>query len=204
MEDLEQLRYPLGRFREEPRPTPQQHAHWIGVIEALPGELRTEVQDLSASQLATPYRPGGWSVCQVVHHLADSHLNAYIRTKLALTEVTPDIKPYDEAAWAELPDARTISLESSLSLLTALHARWVASLSALDQESLLRTLAPPRRRPHDRESGHPGLCLALPPPPRPHQHPARAAGLVTNSDREGLLRHRRGMRAVRFAVRVVT
>ena len=147
MEDLEQLRYPLGRFREEPRPTPQQHAHWIDVIEALPGELRTEVRDLSASQLATPYRPGGWSVCQVVHHLADSHLNAYLRTKLALTEDTPVIKPYDEAAWAELPDARTTSIESSLSLLTALHARWVASLRALDQESLLRTLHHPEDGP---------------------------------------------------------
>ena len=143
MEDLEQLRYPLGRFREEPRPTPQQHAHLIDVIEALPGELRTEVRDLSARQLATPYRPGGWSVCQVVHHLADSHLNAYLRTKLALTEETPVIKPYDEAAWAELPDARTTSLESSLSLLAALHARWVAALRELDQESLLRTLHHP-------------------------------------------------------------
>ena len=147
MEDLEQLRYPLGRFREEPRPTPQQHAQWIAVIEALPGELRDQVQDLSAAQLATPYRPGGWSVCQVVHHLADSHLNAYLRTKLALTEDTPVIKPYDEAAWAELPDARTASLESSLSLLQALHERWVAALRALDQESLLRTLHHPEDGP---------------------------------------------------------
>ena len=147
MEDLEQLRYPLGRFQEEPPPTRQQHAEWVGVIEALPGELRDQVQDLSASQLATPYRPGSWSVCQVVHHLADSHLNAYLRTKLALTEDTPVIKPYDEAAWAELPDARATSLESSLSLLAALHERWVAALRALDQGSLLRTLHHPEDGP---------------------------------------------------------
>ena len=143
MEDLEQLRYPLGRFRQEPRPTRPQHAQWIAVIEALPGDLRDQVQDLSASQLATPYRPGGWSVCQVVHHLADSHLNAYLRTKLALTEDTPVIKPYDEAAWAELPDARSTSLEPSLRLLEALHARWVTTLRALDDESLLCTLHHP-------------------------------------------------------------
>ena len=140
---LEHLRYPCGRFREDPRPTRQQHTHWIDVIEVLPAKLRTQVQDLSVSQLATPYRPGGWSVCQVVHHLADSHLNAYIRTKLALTEETPVIKPYDEAAWAELPDARGTSLDPSLQLLEALHARWVTTLRALDQESLLRTLHHP-------------------------------------------------------------
>ena len=140
---LEQLRYPVGQFREEPHPTRQQHEHWIDVIAALPGELRTQVQDLSASQLATPYRPGGWSVCQVVHHLADSHLNAYLRTKLALTEETPVIKPYDEAAWAELPDARGTSLDPSLRLLEALHARWVTTLRGLDQESLRRTLHHP-------------------------------------------------------------
>ena len=140
---LERLRYPVGQFREKPHPTRQQHEHWIDVIAALPGDLRTQVQDLSASQLATPYRPGGWSVCQVVHHLADSHLNAYLRTKLALTEETPVIKPYDEAAWAELPDARVTSLEPSLRLLEALHARWVTTLRALDHESLLRTLHHP-------------------------------------------------------------
>jgi len=143
MEDLEQLRYPVGQFREEPRPTPQQHEHWIDVIASLPGELRDLVHDLSTNQLATPYRPGGWSVCQVVHHLADSHLNAYLRTKLALTEEAPVIKPYDEAAWAELPDARTTSLEASLHLLKALHERWVIALRALNQEALLRTLHHP-------------------------------------------------------------
>ena len=141
--DQEQLRYPIGQFREEPRPTRQQHEHWIDTIAALPAELSELVQDLAASHLATPYRPGGWSVCQVVHHLADSHLNAYLRTKLALTEEAPVIKPYDEAAWAELPDANTTSLAASLSLLEALHARWVAVLRALDREMLLRTLHHP-------------------------------------------------------------
>ena len=140
---LDQLRYPIGRFREEPHPTGEQHERWIDTLAALPDELRPLVRDLSERQLATPYRPGGWTVCQVVHHLADSHLNAYVRTKLALTEEMPVIKPYDEAAWAELPDARTISVEVSLRLLEALHARWVTTLRGLDQESLLRTLHHP-------------------------------------------------------------
>lgn len=140
---LERLRYPIGRFQADPEPTPDKHRRWIDRIEALPGELRTLVQDLSDHQLDTPYRPGGWTARQVVHHVPDSHLNAYVRTKLALTEQVPTIKPYDEKAWAALPDADTAPPDGSLQLLEGLHARWVAALRALDEPALLRSLHHP-------------------------------------------------------------
>ena len=140
---LERLRYPIGRFREDPHPTPEKHERWIARIAALPGELRTLVQDLSDRQLDTPYRAGGWTIRQVVHHLPDSHLNAYVRTKLALTEDAPTIKPYDEAAWAQVSDACSAPPEPSLRLLEGLHARWVATLRPLDAAALLRTLHHP-------------------------------------------------------------
>ena len=136
--NLESLRYPIGRLREDPQPTPEQHQRWIDRIEALPRDLRSLVQDLSDRQLDTPYRAGGWTIRQVVHHLADSHLNAYLRTKLALTEDVPTIKPYDEAAWATLPDACAAPPDVSLQLLEALHRRWVLTLRALDEPALLR------------------------------------------------------------------
>ena len=140
---LERLRYPIGRFREDPHPTPEKHQRWIDRIAALPAELRTLVQDLSDRQLDTPYRPGGWTVRQVVHHLPDSHVNAYVRTKLALTEEAPTIKPYDQEAWAGLPDAGTEPPEVSLRLLEGLHARWAAMLRSLDEPALLRALHHP-------------------------------------------------------------
>ena len=120
--NLESLRYPTGRLRlrEDPQPTPEKHLQWIGFIEALPGELRALVQDLSDRRLDTPYRPGGWTIRQVVHHLADSHMNGYIRTKLAMTEDVPTVKPFDEEAWAKLPDACVAPPEVSLRLLEAL------------------------------------------------------------------------------------
>ena len=142
---LEILRYPIGRFKENPDPTRGKNKGWIDQIGAVPGELRALVQDLSERQLDTPYRPEGWTVRQVVHHLADSHLNAYIRTKLALTEESPAVKPFDEAAWAELPDASGAPIESSMSLLEALHSRWVLTLRALAEEAFLRTLQHPNR-----------------------------------------------------------
>jgi hypothetical protein len=140
---LERLRYPIGRFEEDPHPTPEKYQRWVDRIAALPGELRTAVQDLSNDQLDTPYRPHGWTVRQVVHHVPDSHLNAYVRTKLALTEEQPTIKPYDQDAWAKLPDAGTAPPEVSLQLLEGLHARWVAALRPLDGAALLRTLHHP-------------------------------------------------------------
>jgi uncharacterized damage-inducible protein DinB len=125
-------RYPIGRFRYDGRATPQARQERIAHIAALPAALQQAVRGLTASQLDTPYREGGWTVRQVVHHLPDSHLNAYVRFKLALTEDTPTVKPYQEQRWAELPDARTLAPEVSIALLEALHQRWVALLSALE------------------------------------------------------------------------
>ena len=142
---METLRFPIGRFEEDPQPSRGKHKGWIDQIGRVPGELRALVQDLSERQLDTPYRPDGWTVRQVVHHLADSHLNAYVRTKLALTEEEPTIKPYDQASWAELPDASTAPIESSMSLLEALHARWVSALRAMDGEAFKRTLNHPEQ-----------------------------------------------------------
>jgi len=140
---METLRFPIGRFEADPQPTRAKHKGWIDHIGAVPGELRALVQDLSERQLDTPYRPDGWTVRQLVHHLADSHLNAYVRTKLALTEDEPTIKPYDQASWAELPDASAAPIESSMSLLEALHSRWVVALRAMDGEAFKRTLNHP-------------------------------------------------------------
>ena len=142
---LEILRFPIGRFSEDPQPTRAKHKGWTDQIGAVPGQLRALVQDLSERQLDTPYRLEGWTVRQVVHHLADSHLNAYIRTKLALTEDTPTIKPFDEASWAELPDASEAPIESSMSMLEALHSRWVLALRAMDEEAFQRPLNHPEQ-----------------------------------------------------------
>ncbi|MDQ3223410.1 MAG: putative metal-dependent hydrolase [Gemmatimonadota bacterium] len=110
---------------------PRTRERRIGEIAAAPGHLREAVAGLTAEQLETPYRPAGWTVRQVVHHLPDSHLNAYTRIKLALTEEEPTIKPYEEARWAELPDARTGPIEPSLALLESLHQRWLLLLRQL-------------------------------------------------------------------------
>lgn len=122
------LRYPIGPFRYAGDGSPAQRDQWLGEIAAAPGNLRAAVAGLSPLQLDTPYRPEGWTVRQVVHHLPDSHLNAYTRIKLALTEEEPTIKPYEEARWAELPDARTGPVEPSLALLDFLHQRWLLLL----------------------------------------------------------------------------
>src|SRR5438552_8989910 len=124
-------RYPIGKFHFEGLPSQDQRAKLIAEIEQAPAALRTAVKDLSAPQLDTPYRPAGWTVRQVVHHLPDSHMNSFIRFKLALTEDTPTIKPYDEGRWAELPDAKKTPIEVSLTLLESLHYRWVILLRAL-------------------------------------------------------------------------
>jgi hypothetical protein len=127
----EDLRYPIGKFHLEEPVAPHQLAEWIGQIAAAPTHLRTAVAGLSDAQLDTPYRPGGWTVRQVVHHVPDSHLNCYVRFRLALTEDEPTVKPYDEGRWAALPDARTAPVELSLALLENLHRRWVLLLEAL-------------------------------------------------------------------------
>jgi DinB superfamily len=128
---MEDLRYPVGKFQMPEGVTPDQRRQFIDEIAQTPARLRLAVSGLSPEQLETAYRPGGWTVRQVVHHLPDSHLNSYIRFKLALTEDEPTIKPYDEGRWAELIDARTSPLEVSLSLLESLHSRWVTLLKSL-------------------------------------------------------------------------
>lgn len=115
----------------------------IDDIAALPADLRAAVAGFSPNQLDTPYRPGGWTVRQVVHHVPDSHLNSYVRFKLAVTEEEPVIKPYDEAAWAELPDARGDDVEGSLLLLAALHRRWTHFLRSLDDAQFGRSFRHP-------------------------------------------------------------
>jgi hypothetical protein len=130
-EGREDLRYPIGPFRFDGETNPSRRAQRIGEIAAAPAHLRSAVDGLSVAQLDTPYRPGGWTVRQVVHHVPDSHLNAYTRIKLALTEEEPTIKPYEEARWAELPDARTGPVEPSLVLLESLHERWLLLLRQL-------------------------------------------------------------------------
>jgi uncharacterized damage-inducible protein DinB len=139
------LRYPIGTHTLTTMPTPEQVAEWIDAIAATPTAMRAAINGLNASQIETPYRPGGWTVRQVVHHIADSHLNAYTRFKLALTEDTPTIKPYDEAAWAELQDTSIVPLSVSLDLLEALHIRWVALLRSLGPDELERDFRHPEK-----------------------------------------------------------
>ena len=122
------LRYPIGPFRFDGNVGTGKREHWIEEIASAPAHLRAAVAGLTTAQLDTPYREGGWTVRQVVHHLPDSHLNAYTRIKLALTEEEPMIKPYLEARWSELPDARDGNIEPSLSLLESLHLRWLMLL----------------------------------------------------------------------------
>ncbi len=129
--DLEQLRYPVGP--PPSRATTGQRQHAIDCIRDLPAKLAEVYKDLDDARLDMPYRPGGWTVRQVAHHIADSHINAYTRLRLALTENWPTIKPYEEALWAELPDARALPVQDSLALLVPLHARWVRLLTSLDE-----------------------------------------------------------------------
>jgi hypothetical protein len=128
----EDLRYPIGNFSFPKSVTPDQLRIWIHEIEAHPAAFRQAVQGLSDAQLDTPYRPDGWTVRQVAHHLPDSHMNAYVRYKLALTEDEPTIRPYDQERWAELPDANSGPIEPSLVLLEQLHTRWIRLLRALE------------------------------------------------------------------------
>jgi hypothetical protein len=140
---MEDLRYPIGKFVYDKESTPQKRTGWMRDIAELPVTLAKAVSGLSAAQLDTPYRDGGWTVRQVVHHFADSHMNAFIRFKLALTEEAPQIKPYDEKAWATTADVRGQDIGLSLMLLQGLHARWSALLSSLTAEQLDRTFLHP-------------------------------------------------------------
>ena len=140
---MEDLRYPIGNFSVEGEITDERRRDWIAQIAEAPSNLRAALSGLSEEQLATPYRPGGWTLRQLAHHVPDSHLNSYVRFRLALTEEAPTIKPYREDRWAELDDARTAPVDVSLALLDSLHARWLLLLRSLSEEDWRRTFRHP-------------------------------------------------------------
>ncbi len=135
-------RYPIGPFEHDGAVTSDDLARWLDQIEAFPAQLRQAVEGLDDEQLDTTYRPGGWTLRQVVHHVADSHLNSYVRFKWALTEEQPLIKAYDEGAWAELDDYRA-PIGPALDFLAQLHARWITLLRSLSPEQLSRNFVHP-------------------------------------------------------------
>lgn len=140
---MSDLRYPVGKFSFEGPLSEAQRNEFISAIEQAPARLRAAVKGLSSQQIETPYRPEGWTVRQVVHHVPDSHMNAYVRFKLALTEDGPTIKPYMEDRWAKLEDTQNTPLEVSLALLDSLHDRWVRLLRSLKPEDWQRTFRHP-------------------------------------------------------------
>jgi hypothetical protein len=144
--DIEQLKYPIGKYNRPEVITESDINKWIGEIAALPEQLRETINGLSEQQLATPYREGGWTVRQVLHHVPDSHVNAYIRFKLALTEDTPTIKLYLEDKWAQLQDTQATPVEVSLTLLEALHKRWVVLMKGMSVNDFKRTFYHPEQK----------------------------------------------------------
>lgn len=142
-EPIDDLRYPIGNFSEPVFINDASLQSWVNDIDAFPERLNTTVKHLSAEQLDTPYRPGGWTIRQVIHHCADSHMNSWIRFKLALTEDKPVIKPYMEDLWAELPDSKIMDIHPSLVLLKALHTKWVFLLKSLTDIDLQRVYVHP-------------------------------------------------------------
>ena len=140
---MSDLQYPIGKFQRPASLSADQRRSATEAIAAAPADLRSAVRGLNEAQLDTPYRPGGWTVRQVLHHVPDSHSNAYTRFKLALTEDVPTIKPYDEAAWARLEDSRTTPIETSLTMMDALHDRWVHLIQSLAPADFARTLNHP-------------------------------------------------------------
>lgn len=172
------LRYPVGRFDPAAPVTSDMREPAIAAIAELPARMRAAVAGLADAQLDTPYRPGGWTVRQLVHHVADSHMNGYIRTKLALTEHEPTIKPYDQDAWAPLPDSR-LPIDISLGVLDGVHARWTAVWRSLTPAHFARIF-------HHPEIGTVSLDLQL-------QHYAwhcrhHVAHITSLREREGWLR----------------
>jgi hypothetical protein len=137
------LRFPIGKFHYDGPLSPEQKQAHLDAIDSAPAKLRKVVNGLSEAQLNTPYRPEGWTVRQVVHHVPDSHMNAYIRFKLALTEDEPTIKPYAEDRWANLRDTKTTPIEISLAMMDSLHSRWVQLLRSLKPEEWKRSFRHP-------------------------------------------------------------
>ena len=142
---MEDLRYPIGKYISQPF-SDKQLNEWLIDITNLPQHLENAVMNLDEAQVNTPYRPEGWTVKQLVHHVADSHMNAYIRFKLGLTEENPTIKPYEEAAWADLSDTRNLPFNLSLTILHALHARWMEILKNITEEEWNRTVFHPEQK----------------------------------------------------------
>jgi len=141
--DSPDLRYPIGRLVRQSSLTGAERAAAIATIAGTPASLRAAVRGLTEAQLDTPYRPGGWTVRQVVHHVADSHMHAYMRTRFTLTEENPPVKPYPESLWAELHDAKTMPVAPSLAILDGLHARWVNLFDSLQPAQFARTMMHP-------------------------------------------------------------
>lgn len=146
MTEIEKLQFPTGKFEKDPDITPEKRQQWIDEIAATPANVRAAVAGLSDEQLDTPYRPDGWTIRQVVHHLPDSHINSYMRFKLALTEENPTIRPYWEDRWAELSDGKSAPVEYSLAFLDALHARWVLTLQNMSEDDFKRTFFHPESK----------------------------------------------------------
>jgi hypothetical protein len=144
-QELEQLRYPIGRNLPRESYTPDQLQEWMKQIKALPLWMDACIENLDLYQLLTPYRDGGWTVQQVVHHVADSHMNALVRLKLTLTEENPTIKPYKEELWAKLPDTHTVPVNVSVTMLHTLHQRWLAILNNLQPHDFERTYYHPEQ-----------------------------------------------------------
>jgi hypothetical protein len=136
------LRYPIGKYETQPF-SDRQKREWLQDIQFLPGLIEQAIENLDEKQLDTPYRDGGWAVRQVVHHVADSHINAYTRMKLGLTEDNPTIKPYEEQLWADLADVKSVPINISITLLYTLHTRWHAAIRDLDNEAWKRTVIHP-------------------------------------------------------------
>lgn len=141
--DIEKLRYPIGKYTAPETYTDEIIAGWVKDIETLQQLIKVEVSGLSGDTLQQTYRPGGWTIQQLVHHCADSHMNAFIRFKLALTENNPTIKPYIETLWAELPDTVDMPINASLLILEGVHARMATLLKSLTSEQLQRTFIHP-------------------------------------------------------------
>ncbi|MEO8568724.1 MAG: YfiT family bacillithiol transferase [Ginsengibacter sp.] len=148
--DKQDLSFPIGKENEAEYYSnsfdEKVKGELLNDIKMLPAKLEYAIQDLDAHELETPYRPGGWTVQQLIHHIADSHINAYVRFKLGLTEENPTIKPYDQEAWAELPDTKNLPVNISLTLLHSLHARWYQFMLDMTEEQWQRTVYHPARQ----------------------------------------------------------
>lgn len=143
--ELEKLKYPIGRFSIPDKISEEDIKRYIIDIEELPDKLRNLISNLSDEKLNTPYRPNGWTVKQLIHHIADSHMNSYLRFKLALTEDTPTIKPYYEDKWAELADYKNTSADISLTLIESLHKRWVNLLNSMNEKDFEKSFFHPEQ-----------------------------------------------------------